>query len=309
VVRGFVFITFVIGILGLLPLEIPNKQLSFLLEVVSSFSNLMAIFFLAFTILISLVASRSWGLMSAALILAILHGQKTISFSSNPEVSGESLRIFYANVWIHNEKTELVRREIADSKADLVLLTEINQDWIKELQLEKLYPYSFLRPGRSADGAAIYSRYPLVRREKVPEANYFSSFFVELLLPSELRIPLYFVHAPPPQLDKDFSDRATLFSQMSNHAERQSKERAIMVGDFNTSFSSQYLQRISNILGLKDSSDGKYLFASWHIRQFPLIRTKIDHLFHGTKVQVERVTRIKDIGSDHYPIVWDLKLN
>jgi endonuclease/exonuclease/phosphatase (EEP) superfamily protein YafD len=297
------FVPLIGGFLALLPgLDgfggIPAGVL-FALEVNASFSNLYCYLLLVLAVVSLLV--RFYFLAACFVLIGGVHGARLNFPDLQADVGGQRLKILYYNVWIHNERRVEIRDYLLRSDADLVLLTEVSESWLKDLALEERYPHSYLRPGLSADGSAIYSKYPLKNSRRIPEDGYFAALATEL---GENHTPLYFIHAAPPTEDFSFSKRERLLKNI--RADFQSRQRTIVVGDFNTAFSSPRFSRIGEILELKTESG--FSFTTWKLQALAFVGTKIDHLFHGEDVTIVSSLQGEDLGSDHYPVIWEVAL-
>jgi endonuclease/exonuclease/phosphatase (EEP) superfamily protein YafD len=278
--------------------EVPAEIL-FALEVNSSFSNLYCYLLLALAAVCLLL--RFYLLAPLLLIVGGIHGSRLDVEELSWAAEGKRLKICYYNVWIHNQRRAEIRDLVLRHDADLVLLTEIDEQWIKDLNLSERYPHSYLHPGVSSDGSVIYSKYPLKDSRRIPEEGYFAALRAEVDLSGE-PLSLYFVHATPPQEDYTFSEREGMLKSIS--AEMPDRGRTIVVGDFNTSFSSPRFKRIEKLLQLKTQAGMP--FATWKLQNLAFVGTKIDHLYHGEQIAVTNIIQGEDLGSDHYPVIWEV---
>ncbi len=279
-------------------------QFRFLLEINSSFSNLYCPALFVLGLLTVFRGKRQRAI--AALILAASHGAQLIPGSAEITLPvSKTFSVLYSNVWIHNEP-ERVRQTINALDPDLIALTEVNQHWLAKLELGKRYPYSFLQPGISADGGAIYSKLPLSDAERFPARSYFAALGVKVQPESGEPIHLFFVHAPPPQVDLELQGRDALIGELAAKVTAVGKDRSVVFGDFNTAFSSPALSAYRRQLGLRDAFSPYWYESSWHIREVPFVRTRIDHIFAGAGLQVPTVSIQSDLGSDHFPILFQI---
>jgi endonuclease/exonuclease/phosphatase (EEP) superfamily protein YafD len=81
----------------------------------------------------------------------------------------------------------------------------------------------------------------------------------------------------------------------------------IVAGDFNTTPWSPHFQDLVATAGLRNAANGHGYLATWPTAFWPA-RIPIDHVLVGGRVAVTHVARGQSIGSDHYPIVADLRL-
>jgi hypothetical protein len=59
---------------------------------------------------------------------------------------------------------------------------------------------------------------------------------------------------------------------------------------------------------LLDPRVGRGLFSTFDAR-YPFLRWPLDHLFHDPRFRVVSVERLPHIGSDHFPILFELALH
>lgn len=195
--------------------------------------------------------------------------------------------------------------------ADLVLLVETNR-WWKDRTLEGFgdkYEYQILEDRENTYGMLIFSRFPLsniavrhlIKRE-VP------SVVTEVTLRSNKKIKFYALHPEPPVPNENpySTDRDAEILLIGNEVVDE-KMPLIVAGDLNDvawSFTSTLFQKVS---GLLDPRRGRGFSSSFHAR-YPIFRWPLDHVFCSGHFRVCEMKRLRDIGSDHFPILIDLHL-
>lgn len=280
------------------------------LEVNASFPHLH--FILALLALIYFLRKRVFfwlALSFFALVIQFTTVFWPVYSSSIPSFSnGTELSILYSNVYVHNKTPEKLRALIQKQQPAVICLTEVSQEWLDKLDIGADYPYSYLRPGKSADGNAIYSRLPLSELRRVPEEGYFASLFARIELSPLSFAYLKLIHAPPPQLDPAGLKRLEFFTELAKESRENEKSRTILVGDFNTASSNRLLGEIVGLFGLRLASNGWFDFPTWRPVEFPLLVAPIDHLAIGRDVFTESYGAGPDIGSDHLPLLARLKI-
>lgn len=225
------------------------------------------------------------------------------------------LRILAANVLQSNRRSDLVLAQIAAARPDVVLLTETDERWQRDLTgLARDYPHSVARPQGNTYGMMLLSKLELVE----PEVR----FLVKPDIPSirtRLRLRdgrlmwLYAVHPEPPGLP---NRNGKLQSSGPRDVEllvlaeelAELKQPVVVAGDFNDvawSHTTRLFKRLSRLL---DPRRGRGMFNSFHA-DYPPLRYPLDHLFHSEHLVLSDFRRLGWTGSDHFPIYAALKLS
>ncbi|WP_407867160.1 endonuclease/exonuclease/phosphatase family protein [Phyllobacterium phragmitis] len=74
------------------------------------------------------------------------------------------------------------------------------------------------------------------------------------------------------------------------------------LGDVAWSHTTRLFQRISGTL---DPRRGRGMFRTFQAR-YPLFRWPLDHIFHHAPYTLVHLQRLRDIGSDHLPVLAEL---
>jgi endonuclease/exonuclease/phosphatase (EEP) superfamily protein YafD len=82
----------------------------------------------------------------------------------------------------------------------------------------------------------------------------------------------------------------------------------IVAGDFNTSPWSPHFRELLAEAGLRNAAEGHGWIATWPSWFWPA-RVPIDHVLVGGRLGAASLERGPHIGSDHYPVVADLRLS
>src|SRR5690606_27057789 len=83
-------------------------------------------------------------------------------------------------------------------------------------------------------------------------------------------------------------------------------EPVLIAGDFNDvawSNTTRLFQKVSELLDLRI---GRGFYNTFHAG-YPLLRWSLDHVFHSDHFQLIKLRRLKNIGSDHFPIYIKLQ--
>jgi endonuclease/exonuclease/phosphatase (EEP) superfamily protein YafD len=229
--------------------------------------------------------------------------------------NGEAhVRIITANVLQQNRRTDLYRKLFAELEPDIILLTEPDSRWAREMAyLKETHPYVVERPLDNTYGMILYSRLPLID----PQVRYLvkdeiPSIKTRVRLANGQHIWLYAVHPEPPaSLKPDKTPRGSgpRDVELLILAEEleQLREPVIVVGDFNDvawSHTTRLFKRLSRLL---DPRRGRGMFNTFHAG-YPPLRYPLDHLFHSEHMVLIDFKRLPYTGSDHFPIYAALQL-
>jgi endonuclease/exonuclease/phosphatase (EEP) superfamily protein YafD len=120
------------------------------------------------------------------------------------------------------------------------------------------------------------------------------------------RVVCYGVHPLPPMSPAYAADRDELFRQLAERVRREAGP-VIVAGDFNATPWSHGMRPLV-AAGLRDTQLGHGFSATWQ-RRIPIFAIPIDHvLVAGDLTAAARWTG-PDLGSDHRPIVAELRFS
>ena len=226
----------------------------------------------------------------------------------NPE---RSIGLFAANVLQKNTKTELLIAEILRRKPNLIVLTETNERWRREVSsaVEALYPYKVEVPLDNTYGMLLYSNYELQN----PEVRYLvddsiPSIHSLLILPSGEKVQLHAIHPTPPmpQHNPSSTDRDAEMMMVAKMV-RESELPVIVTGDFNDVAWSRTTSLFLRVSGLLDPRIGRGFYNTYDANS-QLMRWPLDHLFVSEEFRMLKLLKGNHIESDHFPFYALLSL-
>jgi endonuclease/exonuclease/phosphatase (EEP) superfamily protein YafD len=278
----------------------------------------LAVLYLLGLCLLWIAAGKGWGRLGLAgvLVLAFLY-QLTWIVPYLPlapvqtlramRVDAEaSIRIFIANVLMTNRTMERLRALIEHAEPDVLILTEPDAWWAKQLQgLEQTFPNRTSYPLNNTYGMILYSRLPLVQSEvKFLVEPDVPSIHAHLRLRSGALVELIAVHPRPPRPADDTAERDAELVLVGRQA-KASRAPTIVAGDLNDVGWSQTTRLFQRVSGLLDPRRGRGLYATYHA-DYPILRYPLDHLFHSQEFRLRRMAVLDHFGSDHFPLLVEL---
>ncbi|WP_034258335.1 endonuclease/exonuclease/phosphatase family protein [Altibacter lentus] len=219
------------------------------------------------------------------------------------------LKLYTANVFQKNKKTQLLMDDIKAKDPDILLLVETNARWrnaiVKDLPSE--YNHRVEVPLDNTYGMLLYSKLKLV----APTVHYLvddsiPSIHSKVVLRSGDSVQLYTIHPTPPmpQHNPSSSDRDAEMMKIANFS-RESKLAVIVLGDFNDVAWSATTELFQNVGELLDVRRGRGFFNTFNANN-PILRWPLDHVFISSEFRLKEIQLGADINSDHFPTYTNL---
>lgn len=205
-----------------------------------------------------------------------------------------------------NRNTNGLGRWLAADGPDVVALAELSSHHVEELErLGAVYPGKHFHPRDDNFGIGIMSRFPIVASEQFLLAGVTPAIAAEIQTPSG-SVEVIAVHLQPPITPGMAAARN---EQLAALAARSAERRhpLVILGDFNTTPYSPKLQRLVADGDLADTALGRGISYTWP-RGIPLFRIPIDLCLVSDEFEVLSQKLGPPIGSDHWPLVTDLRL-
>ncbi len=223
-----------------------------------------------------------------------------------PAVTGRTVKLLYANVRTSNSDKLSLANVIREKSPDIIGLLEVNQQWLRALNLSEQYPYKVEIPREDNFGLALYSRFPL--SAAIPE--YGDDDFVvpaiirKVELTADLDFDLALAHAIPPLTAANYMYSRTLLQRIAVWAKNH-HGRLVVAGDFNATPYSEIYQKFTGA-GMHPAAQGSNIFTTWNA-QSAIFKLMLDHILFKGCVNLKSYERLPEIGSDHYPLLVELE--
>ncbi|MFN4762682.1 endonuclease/exonuclease/phosphatase family protein [Gillisia sp. Q332] len=245
--------------------------------------------------------------IQGSLIYPYLFGEKSV-----PDYNGEEIRtetsfdILIANVLITNRKSAEFIRIVKQRDPDILLAMEVDDWWIKELQvLKESYPFQMEYPLNNAYGMSLYSKFPLENKEiKFLKHKDVPSFHAKIVFPDAKSFILRAVHPVAPVPSSIYPDNVgegeVALLKIGELVARDSLA-SIVAGDFND-VSWSYTSRMFGKKGdLENVRIGRGLYNTFDATS-SILRWPLDHYFVTREFALVELERLPKFGSDHFPL-------
>jgi endonuclease/exonuclease/phosphatase (EEP) superfamily protein YafD len=230
---------------------------------------------------------------------------------SRSEDEARQFRLLIANIYQDNRDVSACLRCIEINKPDLVLLVETDSFWKRELDvvLKNKLKYVVAEPLDNTYGIVLYSNLKLMDPKiKYLVENDVPSIHTLVQLRSGETFRLFGLHPKPPVPHETArsTERDAEILLVARESELL-KEPVVVAGDLNDvawSYTTELFLKISKLL---DPRRGRGFFNTFNAHYW-FLRWPLDHVFCSTHFELIRLKRLPTIGSDHFPIMIDLKL-
>jgi endonuclease/exonuclease/phosphatase (EEP) superfamily protein YafD len=249
--------------------------------------------------------------------VALVHGfalRNLWSAATTAAASGTPLRVLTFNVLAGNRAPDAVLRLVRASDADLVVIVDAKRmRWRRMISdLRGPYPY-YVPPQRWPEPRQrwlepprvfLFSRFPIVSDDATGDPCG-PCLAVELAVGGQ-RLVVAGVHLSPMLPGARHRRLRRELAQFAEFVGRT--DRAVLVaGDFNATPWSPHFRDLIEAAGLRHAADGRGYLATWPSWFWPA-RIPIDHILLKGPLTVTSLRRGPAVGSDHYPLIADLRL-
>lgn len=212
---------------------------------------------------------------------------------------GRTIRVVWANLWHQHAVVEdfVAWMDQLDPQPDVIGVAEVHLADSLALLRER-FPYGLSDPG---PGVALFSRIQPLEQSSLLVSG--ARPILRMALPiGENALEVVAAHALVPV---GVGHQLT-FDRLADHL--AASPEAILIGDLNASpWSSEY-SRLLQQTGMRDARRGQWPQATWYSAGWAPIRLPIDHALTRGQVEVLQFQVGPDIGSDHRPLIVDLKV-
>ncbi|TWT56208.1 endonuclease/exonuclease/phosphatase family protein [Allorhodopirellula solitaria] len=267
----------------------------------------------------------AWPFVTLAVALTLWHGFRIIPYTvlypkqvadTPPDLPdhqrehNDTTRLLMSNVEMENDQYERAMAVIRRASPDVVLMVEIDQSWLEEIsEFVAEYPHRVIVPQDNWYGMMLLSKLPIERHEvRYLIQDDIPSIDASLRMDDGTLIRFIGVHPRPPEPIRD-TDATARDAELILWGEELADEEGpvIIGGDLNDVAWSQTTRLFLRVSRLLDPRRGRGFFNSFHAGRWYL-RFPLDHVFHSVHFTLSKIARLDNIGSDHFPIMIDLRL-
>jgi len=263
-------------------------------------------------VVVILALLRQWWPLAAALLLLSPH-LVCLSYyapvrTAVPAGDSAALQVVAFNVLRSNQRYEEVLGFLQESDADILLLVEVDEDWLAALRpLEKSHPH-FRQIARSDNfGMAVYSRFPIRSHDETAVVPGQLPCMVTRIDWDGRPLTVIGAHPYPPIGGSGARIRDEYLAQLGTLARQASADSEVIVlGDFNTTPWAHGFRDLLESGSLLDSGKYRGFHSTWK-RRNPVFSLPLDHVLHSAGLETLDRWVGPDLGSDHRPVGGSLR--
>lgn len=219
------------------------------------------------------------------------------------------ITLLISNVLTPNHNSAALISQIHEHQPDVILTLESDDWWEQQLDqaLENDWPYSVKIPQDNLYGMHLYSRLQLheVKVKRLIQDD-IPSIHGLFELANGQRIRFHAVHPRPPAPNESESTLwrdAELLLVSRQIAEHDGP--TLLFGDLNDVAWSRTTRMFCRVSGMLDLRRGRGMYSTFNA-DYRWLRWPLDHIFTSEHFTLGRMSRLKHIGSDHFPIIATL---
>ena len=254
---------------------------------------------------------RRWRMASLYGLCALVNGLLVLRLWLPIEAAGlpagTRLRVVSLNVHTENLRRDVALKFLQNADADVILLMEVNESWLKALEpLRASHPHVLAEPREDNFGIALFSRLAWTNSEVIELGEAGVPSVAATLSVGGEAVFLLGTHPVPPGSAEYARLRNEQFEKIAALIHRQSLP-AIVVGDLNCTPWSPYFAELLRDSGLKNVAPRRGLFGSWPA-WFSCARIPLDHGLVSPTIRVVDKRTGPPVGSDHLPLILELQM-
>ena len=216
----------------------------------------------------------------------------------------DALKVCAVNVHRINHRHQPIVDAIKKQKPDLVFVQEIDKAWEESLRAALSEDYSFIHaiPDDFNFGVMLLSKIPIQDLKVAYTTEYEMPYYNFRLDFKGKDYHFLAMHTYPPSSPSKLPWRNEQLALLGKLATANS----IVMGDFNTATFSPAFRKLLKVGNLQDPRCQAGILNTWHAK-FPFLGSNIDHILVRKDLHYGKLKRLQDIGSDHLPLLLEIK--
>jgi len=277
------------------------------------FTSFTIVYFAASVVLfLSLALLRDKRGAAVALALALFHGWLMLPYLSFGATAGAAhdgaVRVMLANVLTVNRDFEAFSAEVRKQDPDILCVQEVDAAWQQVLEgLHETYPHQHFEARSDNFGIALLSRLPLADVEIFELGGVTVPAISAKVETGAGTLRLLTLHTLPPMMKYLAASRNRQLAEAAKFAQAGTGPFAL-VGDLNATPWSPHFQDLLRVADLKEARLGQGVMPTWPVDGWLPALLPIDHILVSPGITVSQMVRGGDTGSDHLPVIADLRI-
>ncbi|MGN6363579.1 endonuclease/exonuclease/phosphatase family protein [Asticcacaulis taihuensis] len=279
---------------GLICLKTFHYPLLYLIDIFTlPFLTLTVGLTIAFWLIREKTAWRLGAVASGVWLLA-LAPQAFVTQAPAPD-KVPAVRLMFSNLYIYNKTPERLLDWVNEEKPDIIATVENLTDPKYTPTVNRRYPYQY-----KYRDTVVYSRYPILASHRGDTEYSFD--MLDIRTPQGL-MHLAVVHLCQPKIETHDCQSSQMM-RLREDITADQRPNTVMVGDFNSDLSAYLLQDFAHDMGFRPMAAP---IGTWPSVLPGILRIGIDNAFAGKHFSLSRRKVGPDNGSDHRPIVVDIR--
>jgi endonuclease/exonuclease/phosphatase (EEP) superfamily protein YafD len=221
-----------------------------------------------------------------------------------PAFVGRPVRAMLANVNTKTGRAADVAAAIRRFNPDIIVLEEVSAKWLSDLKpVLDGYRHSEQEPREDNFGIGLWSRFPFTHSRVAYIGTAEVPSIVAEIDTAQGKCTVVATHPLPPGGKKYSEFRNGQLAELPRWV-RQASSPIVLLGDLNVTPWNHYFKRLLQESGLRDSSQGRGVRATWPTYN-PLMLIPIDHCLYSRGIAIVARQTGPPVGSDHFPVIVD----
>lgn len=283
---------------------------STLAEILTHFRAIYALGAFAALLLAGLGCSWKFRGWCAGLLVWQLAGIVPWYVTESPPApeAGVRLKVITANVNAGNRGFDRFLELIDKEHPDVVCVQELSRSWAEALSaLEASYPYRATTVRQDFFGLGLYSRFPIENVVDDDPVGYDIPVMRAEIVIGDRRVQIVNVHLAPPEGHTLTEVRYRQYEWLTEYISTIHRP-VIVAGDFNCTMWSPLYKTFVCEGKLTNAREGRGIMPTWLRVAGPLHALPLDHIFVGGGPTFHSAHLGTPIGSDHCPVVAEVRL-